>query len=396
VSVVRRILPLPAPGETTFLAGILRSESVGGLLALSAALIALVWANSPADSAYHSFVGYDIGPLDVEQWGAEGALTLFFFVAGLEVKREFVVGSLRRPADALVPVTAAVCGVALPALLYLVINVSASAGRPAGWAIPSATDIAFALAVLSVVGSRLPASLRAFLLTLAVVDDLVVIAIIAVVFTDEIHLPDLVVALALAALWALLQRMRIGAVWLYVPLSVATWWFMHESGVHATIAGVLLGLLTRARRDPGEDESPAERIEHRLTPVSAGLAVPFFALVSAGVSVAGGGVLLHDPVVIGVVVGLVLGKPIGVLGGTYLVTRLTRAELNEDLTWTQMLGVAQLAGIGFTVSLLVSGLSFSGAEADAAKVGVLGASVIAAVLGSLVLRLQAAGQRRTT
>jgi NhaA family Na+:H+ antiporter len=396
VSVVRRILPLPAPGETTFLAGILRSESVGGLLALSAALIALVWANSPADSAYHSFVGYDIGPLDVEQWGAEGALTLFFFVAGLEVKREFVVGSLRRPADALVPVTAAVCGVALPALLYLVINVSASAGRPAGWAIPSATDIAFALAVLSVVGSRLPASLRAFLLTLAVVDDLVVIAIIAVVFTDGIHLPDLVVALALAALWALLQRMRIGAVWLYVPLSVATWWFMHESGVHATIAGVLLGLLTRARRDPGEDESPAERIEHRLTPVSAGLAVPFFALVSAGVSVAGGGVLLHDPVVIGVVVGLVLGKPIGVLGGTYLVTRLTRAELNEDLTWTQMLGVAQLAGIGFTVSLLVSGLSFSGAEADAAKVGVLGASVIAAVLGSLVLRLQAAGQRRTT
>jgi NhaA family Na+:H+ antiporter len=396
VSVVRRILPLPAPGETTFLAGILRSESVGGLLALSAALIALVWANSPADSAYHSFVGYDIGPLDVEQWGAEGALTLFFFVAGLEVKREFVVGSLRRPADALVPVTAAVCGVALPALLYLVINVSASAGRPAGWAIPSATDIAFALAVLSVVGSRLPASLRAFLLTLAVVDDLVVIAIIAVVFTDGIHLPDLVVALALAALWALLQRMRIGAVWLYVPLAVATWWFMHESGVHATIAGVLLGLLTRARRDPGEDESPAERIEHRLTPVSAGLAVPFFALVSAGVSVAGGGVLLHDPVVIGVVVGLVLGKPLGVLGGTYLVTRLTRAELNEDLTWTQMLGVAQLAGIGFTVSLLVCGLSFSGAEADAAKVGVLGASVIAAVLGSLVLRLQAPGQRRTT
>jgi NhaA family Na+:H+ antiporter len=396
VSVVRRILPLPAPGETTFLAGILRSESVGGLLALSAALIALVWANSPADSAYHSFVGYDIGPLDVEQWGAEGALTLFFFVAGLEVKREFVVGSLRRPADALVPVTAAVCGVALPALLYLVINVSASAGRPAGWAIPSATDIAFALAVLSVVGSRLPASLRAFLLTLAVVDDLVVIAIIAVVFTDGIHLPDLVVALALAALWALLQRMRIGAVWLYVPLAVATWWFMHESGVHATIAGVLLGLLTRARRDPGEDESPAERIEHRLTPVSAGLAVPFFALVSAGVSVAGGGVLLHDPVVIGVMVGLVLGKPLGVLGGTYLVTRLTRAELNEDLTWTQMLGVAQLAGIGFTVSLLVSGLSFSGAEADAAKVGVLGASVIAAVLGSLVLRLQAPGQRRTT
>jgi len=396
VSVVRRILPLPAPGETTFLAGILRSESVGGLLALSAALVALVWANSPADTAYHSFLGYDIGPLDIEHWGSEGALTLFFFVAGLEVKREFVVGSLRRPADALVPVTAAVCGVAVPAVLYLVINVSASSGRPGGWAIPSATDIAFALAVLSVVGSRLPASLRAFLLTLAVVDDLVVIAIIAVVFTDDTHVPDLVAALALAAAWAMLQRMRVGAAWLYVPLAVASWWFMHESGVHATIAGVLLGLLTRARRDPGENESPAERLEHRLTPVSAGLAVPFFALVSAGVSVAGGGVLLRDPVVIGVLVGLVMGKPIGVLGGTYLVTRLTRAELNEDLTWTQMVGVAQLAGIGFTVSLLVSDLSFTGSEADAAKAAVLGASVVAAVLGSLVLRRQAPRQRRTT
>jgi len=388
VSVVRRILPLPAPGETTFLASILRSESVGGLLALSAAVVALVWANSPAESAYHSFVGFDLGPLDIEHWGSEGALTLFFFVAGLEVKREFVVGSLRRPADALVPVTAAVCGVAVPALLYLVINVSASSGRPDGWAIPSATDIAFALAVLSVIGSRLPASLRAFLLTLAVVDDLVVIAIIAVAFTDEIRVPDLVVALALVALWAMLQRMRVGAVWLYVPVAVAAWWFMQESGVHATIAGVLLGLFTRVRRDPGEDESPAERLEHRLIPVSAGLAVPFFALVSAGVSVAGGGVLLHDPVVIGVLVGLVLGKPIGILGGTFLVTRLTRAELNEDLTWSQMVGVAQLAGIGFTVSLLVSDLSFAGPEADAAKVGVLGASVVAALLGSLTLTRQ--------
>jgi Na+:H+ antiporter, NhaA family len=388
VSVVRRILPLPAPGETTFLAGILRSESVGGLLAVSAAVVALVWANSPVDSAYHSFVGYDIGPLDIEHWGAEGALTLFFFVAGLEVKREFVVGSLRRVADALVPVTAAVCGVAVPALLYLVVNLSASSGRPDGWAIPSATDIAFALAVLSVVGSRLPSSLRAFLLTLAVVDDLMVIAIIAVVFTDEIHVPELVVALALAALWSVLQQRRVDAAWLYLLLAVATWWFMHESGVHATIAGVLLGLLTRVRRDPGEDESPAERLEHRLTPVSAGLAVPFFALVSAGVSVSGGGVLLHDPVVIGVLVGLVLGKPIGVLGGTYLVTRLTRAELNEELTWTQMVGVAQLAGIGFTVSLLVADLSFAGSEADAAKAGVLGASLVAAVLGSLTLTRQ--------
>jgi NhaA family Na+:H+ antiporter len=386
VSVVRRILPLPAPGETTFLTDILRSETVGGLLALGAALVALIWANSPADSAYHSFVGLEVGPLDLEHWGADGALTLFFFVAGLELKREFVVGSLRRPADALVPVTAAICGVAVPALLYLAVNVGASSGRPGGWAIPAATDIAFALAVLSVVGSNLPVSLRAFLLTLAVVDDLVVITIIAVVFTDTVHVVDLVVALALVAVWAGLQRARVDRGWIYLPIAVAAWWFMHESGVHATIAGVLLGLLTRVRRDPGEHHAPAERLEHRLTPVSASLAVPFFALVSAGVPVSGGGSLLRDPVVIGVLVGLVVGKPLGVLGGTYVVTRLTRAELNEELRWSQMVGVSLLAGIGFTVSLLVADLSFSGHEADAAKVGVLAASFVAAVLGALVLR----------
>ncbi len=392
MSVVRRILPLQTPGETRFVTGILRSEAVGGLLALAAALVALVWANSPADASYHSFISFDLGPLDLEQWGADGALTLFFFVAGLELKREFVIGSLRRPADALVPVTAAVCGVAVPALLYLVVNLSASSGRPGGWAIPAATDIAFALAVLSVVGSNLPVSLRAFLLTLAVVDDLVVIVIIAVVFTDTVHVPDLVIALLLAVVWAVLQHLRVRSGWIYLALAVAAWWFMHESGVHPTVAGVLLGLLTRVRRDPGEDHSPAEQLEHRLSPVSAGLAVPFFALVSAGVPISGGGSLLHDPIVIGVLIGLVVGKPVGVLGGTYLVTRLTRAELNEDLTWGQMLGVSMLAGIGFTVSLLVSDLTFTGAEADAAKTAVLAASVIAALLGAFVLRRRASAQ----
>jgi NhaA family Na+:H+ antiporter len=386
VSVVRRILPLPAPGETTFLTGVLRSEPAGGLMALVAAMVALAWANSPADASYHSFLGLDLGPLDLEHWGADGALTLFFFVAGLELKREFVVGSLRRPADALVPVTAAVCGVLVPAALFLLVNLTAADGRPGGWAIPSATDIAFALAVLAVVGSHLPHPLRAFLLTLAVVDDLVVIVIIALVFTSTVHPVDLALALALAGLWAVLQRLRISGGWLLRPIAVATWWFMHESGVHATIAGVLLGLLTRVRRDPGEERSPAERLEHRLSPVSAALAVPFFALVSAGVPVTGGGTLARDPVVVGVVVGLVVGKPLGVLGGTYAVTRFTRAELNEELTWAQMVGVALLAGIGFTVSLLVSDLSFSGHEADAAKIGVLTASVVSALLGALTLR----------
>lgn len=382
----RQVLPSPAPGEVSFVSDLLRSEVVGGLLALAAAVVAVVWANSPYDAAYHSFITFDAGPLDLEHWGADGALTLFFFVAGLEVKREFVVGSLSRPADALVPVSAALCGVAVPALLYLVVNLTASAGEPDGWAIPAATDIAFALAVLAVVGSHLPPALRAFLLTLAVVDDLVVITIIAIVFTDEVHVGDLAIALVLAVVWAILQWRRFTLWPVYVVLAVATWWFMHESGVHATIAGVVLGLLTRVRRDPGEEHAPAETFEHHLAPISTLVAVPFFALVSAGVPLSGGTHLLTDPIAIGVVVGLVLGKPLGVLGGTFLVTRFTHAELNEDLTWRQMLGVATLAGIGFTVSLLVAELSFTGDDRNSAKAAVLTASVVAALLGALVLR----------
>jgi Na+:H+ antiporter, NhaA family len=386
VSVVRRILPTPEPGEVGYVSDLLRSEVTGGLLALTAAVVAVVWANSPWDASYESFVSFQLGPLDLHHWGADGALTLFFFVAGLELKREFVVGSLRRPADAAVPVAAALCGVAVPALLYTLVNVVAPNGHTGGWAIPAATDIAFALAVLAVVGSHLPPALRAFLLTLAVVDDLVVIAIIALVFTNGVHVLDLLVALALAGVWWVLQRLRLRPWPVYLVIAVAGWWFMHESGVHATIEGVLLGLLTRVRRDEGEAHAPAESMEHALAPISSTVAVPFFALVTAGVSLSGGGSLLHDPVVIGVVVGLVLGKPLGVLSGTFLVTRFTHAELNEDITWSQLVGVAVLAGIGFTVSLLVAELSFTGAQADAAKAAVLAASVIAALLGSLTLR----------
>ena len=253
MSVVRRVLPPPEPSETRFLSDLLRSEALGGMLALTAAVVAVVWANSPWDASYHAMISRQLGPLDLEHWGADGALTLFFFVAGLELKREFVVGSLRRPSDAAVPVAAALCGVAVPAIFYTVVNVIAPDGQTGGWAIPAATDIAFALAVLSVVGTHLPASLRAFLLTLAVVDDLVVILIIAVVFTDVVHVADLILALGLAVVWAVLQRFRVRAWLIYLMIAVAGWWFMHESGVHATIDGVLLGLLTRVRRDPGEE-----------------------------------------------------------------------------------------------------------------------------------------------
>ena len=250
--------------------------------------MAVLWANSPWGDAYQDLRHLQLGPLDVEHWAADGALTLFFYLAGLELKREFLVGSLRRPRDAMVPIVAAVAGVATPAAIYTLVNL-VGGGDLRGWAIPAATDIAFALAVLAVVGSALPSQLRAFLLTLAIVDDLVVILIIALFYTSALSLVPLLVAVGLLGVFAVLQRIR-GESWLwYVPLSVAIWWFMHESGIHATIAGVAMGLLTRVRLDPGEAHSPAERLEYTLTPLSAGVAVPFFALMSAGVVISGGG-----------------------------------------------------------------------------------------------------------
>jgi len=382
---VQRLFPDLEPGERTFLGDLFREETVGGALALLAAAVAVLWANSAWGDSYRSLIHLELGPLDVHHWAADGALTLFFFVAGLELKREFVVGSLRRLSDAVVPVMAAACGVAVPALVYLAVNLTGSGGEPGGWAIPSATDIAFALAVLAVVGSNLPASLRAFLLTMAVVDDLIVIVVIAAFYTEQLDLGALAVAGVCFVVWAVAQHFRISTPLLYLPLAVAAWWFTHESGVHATIAGVVLGLLTRVRPDPDEHHSPAENLEHRLAPLSSSLAVPFFALASAGVVIAGGSRLYADPVVIGVVLGLVLGKPLGVFGGAMLVTRFTHAELNDDLSWRDIVGVAILAGVGFTVSLLVADLSFGGGEADAAKTAVLVGSLFSALLGALVL-----------
>ena len=380
----RLVFADPSLDESTFLGDLLRREAFGGGVALVAAAVALVWANSPWGPSYDGLRELQIGPLDLEHWAADGALAIFFFVAGLELKREFVVGSLRRPADAAVPMVAALCGVAVPAAIFLLVN-SGPAGSPEGWAIPAATDIAFALAVLAVVGSNLPTALRAFLLTLAVVDDLVVVLIIAVFYTESLHL----VALGLAAIaclaWLVLQHLRVRSPLVYVPLAVLTWWLVHESGVHATIAGMALGLLTRVRPDPDEEHSPAERLEHLLDPLSSVVAVPFFALLSAGVVLDAGSGLVSDPVVIGVVLGLVLGKPIGVFGGAFLVTRLTRAQLNDDLGWRDIGGVAMLAGVGFTVALLVSDLSFTGDTLTAAKTAVLAGSLVSAVLGALAL-----------
>ena len=259
--------------------------------------------------------------------------------------------------------------------------------RDSGWAIPSATDIAFALAVLAVVGSALPTQLRAFLLTLAVVDDLIVIMIIAAFYSSSVQWLPLLASLGLVAVYAGLQRLRIRTSIVYLPLVIAAWWFMHESGVHATIAGVLLGLSTRVLPDDSELRSPAERLEHRLVPISSGVAVPFFALMSAGVAVGFDADLVTNPVFLGVLAGLLIGKPVGVLLGTWTVLRFTKAEFDDDISWRDLIGIAVLAGVGFTVSLLVSDLAFQDATGDVAKAGVLvGSMLTGLVAGAILMR----------
>ncbi|GAA0571356.1 Na+/H+ antiporter NhaA [Kribbella sandramycini] len=377
----RQMFPRILPRERAVLADTLRTETTGGLLLLAATVVALVWANSPWQDGYHHLRELPLGPLTVEAWASDGALAIFFYLAGLELKRELVVGSLSKLSEAVLPVAAAISGMVLPAIIYLGVNLLADDGKPHGWAVPTATDIAFALAVLAIVGSHLPNALRAFLLTLAVVDDFGAILVIAVFFSHGFHLWSLLASVALIAVWYVLQRRNIRTPFLYVPIAIAAWWFMHESGVHATIAGVALGLVTRVES--------AERIDDRLRPWSAGVAVPVFALFAAGVTLSGDAVrqLLTDPVAIGIAAGLLAGKALGVFGGSWLTARFTRAELNSDLAWRDVGAVSVLAGIGFTVALLIAQLAFAGdvAQVERAKAAVLIASVLAALIASALL-----------
>ncbi|WP_406405782.1 Na+/H+ antiporter NhaA [Streptomyces sp. NBC_01643] len=389
--VILGLLPWP---ERQAVAEALRTETVGGLVLLAAAVIALVWANSPWSEAYERIRDFYFGvpalglDLSVGHWTADGLLALFFLVAGIELKREFVVGELHTPATAALPVVAAVCGMAVPAALYA-LTATIGGGSLEGWAVPMATDIAFALAVLAVISTHLPAALRAFLLTLAVVDDLGAILIIAVFFTSDLDFWALGGAFAGLVVFHALQRFRVRGWWWYAPLGIATWALMYNSGVHATVAGVAMGLILRATRDKGEDTVPAARVSHLLHPVSAGVAVPLFALFAAGVGVSAGALrhVFTDPEPLGVVVALVAGKILGIFLGTYLAARFTRARLNPDLAWADVFGLATLAGIGFTVALLIGELAFpAGAEAEHIKAAVLVGSLIAAALAAVLLR----------
>ena len=394
---IRRIFTRSSWPEASEVAQALRTETVGGVLLLLGVVVAMVMANTRLHDAYERITTYELGPhfahlnVPLHSWAGDGLLAIFFFVAGLELKRELVVGDLRDPGKAVLPVVAAASGVVLPALIYLAVVGSRSDLRT-GWAIPTATDIAFALAVLAIVGTHLPSALRAFLLTLAVVDDLIAIVIIAIVYTSTLSVWPLIGAMAPLAAFGFLTHRRITAWWVLVPLALATWILVHASGVHATVAGVLLGLVVPVKCRADERHSVGERFEHAIRPISAGIAVPLFAFFSSGVPITGDALsrAVRDRVTLAIALALVVGKPIGVFLGTWLVARFTRAALAEDLSWSDIFGIALLAGIGFTVSLLIGDLAFGvGSPHDnAVKVAVLGSSLIASMLASVVLRLR--------
>lgn len=401
------IPPRVSPSEKSRFLSLFRSETMGGVMLVFAAVIAITWANSPWAESYFALketrVGFEALHLDLTlgSWASDGLLAIFFFTVGLELKREFVAGDLRNFSKAIVPISAAVGGVILPAFVYIAV-VLANPDFVNGWAIPTATDIAFAVAVLALIGSKMPSALRIFLLTLAVVDDLIAITIIALFFSDDINYLWLLASFVVIGIYGFIAQyyrklfaLRATAAWtILFPIGIVAWAFMHASGIHATISGVLLAftvpVLVRKEWATKDNSDLASQFEHRFGPLSSGFAVPIFAFFSAGVAVGGLDgfvVALQSPVTIGVVVALVAGKPIGITLTSWLMTRLGPVRLDPEIKWIDLFGVGILAGIGFTVSLLIAELSFdpSSAEYANAKIGILVASVIASAFAALIL-----------
>lgn len=358
-----------------------RLESAASIVLLLATVAALLAANSPAGDTYESLLKHSVGAshLSIHGFVNDGLMAIFFLLVGLEVKREFLNGELRSMRRALLPVLAALGGVVTPALLYFALNVSGPGAR--GWGVPIATDVAFSLAVLGAF-RRIPVGLKVFLVALAIVDDIAGVVVIAVVYTRHLRLEYLEIAAALFAVclllnWGGAMRMRF-----YVPVGIALWWAMYMSGVHPTTAGILFALGIPAGE--GESESAAERLENHLHPwVSFGI-VPLFALVNADISLRGvnADALLH-PIFLGVLIGLLIGKPVGITLFSWIAVRLRIAELPNEVNWKQLHAVAWLGGIGFTVSIFIAGLAFDTEEQyTLARIAVLAASVFAAAIGA--------------
>lgn len=367
-------------------------EAAGGVVLLVAAVAALVWANSPAAAGYEALwhLRLTVGPApvavteDLRHWVNDGLMALFFFVVGLEIKRELVVGELRDRRAAVLPALAALGGVVVPAVLFLAVVGGGPEAR--GWGVPLATDIAFAVGVLALLGPRVPAGVKLFLLSVAIVDDIIAVGVIAVAYTDTLEPGWLLAALGGLVAVAVMRRAGVTPVAAYAPVGVFVWCATLHSGVHATIAGVVLGLMTPAR--PVGGRAVLDDLQHRLHPITAFAVVPLFALANAGVDLRGGAVgeAVDSPVARGVVLGLLVGKVAGIGGVTWLALRLRVGVLPTGMPLRLVWGVAALAGIGFTVSLFITDLAYTDpALVTQAKVGIFTASTVAAVLGSALL-----------
>jgi NhaA family Na+:H+ antiporter len=383
----------------SFLQAFLQSEALGGYVLMAAALAALIIANSPAAPLYFDVLGaklgFHTGPVLLKEtvlhWINDGLMAVFFLLVGLEIKREVLDGQLRGAARIVLPGIAALGGMLVPALIYVLVNL----GNPdtlRGWAIPAATDIAFALGILALLGSRVPTSLKIFLTALAILDDLGAIVIIALFYTSQLKVFALIMAGALLACLFCLNRAGVLRLTPYLLIGAVLWYFVLKSGVHATLAGVALALTIPLRpRNAGQPQahSPLHDLEHALHKPVALLIVPVFGFANAGVSFAGMGLdSLAQPVPLGVALGLFLGKQLGVFGFAWLAIKTGVASLPRHASFTQLYGVALLCGIGFTMSLFIGALAFTdAATVDATKIGVLTGSLASAVAGFLLLRL---------
>jgi NhaA family Na+:H+ antiporter len=370
----------------------LDSEAAGGIVLMFAAALALIVANSPLSGVYFDALHAYVGPLSVSHWINDGLMAVFFLLVGLEIKREVLDGQLSTWPRRILPGIAAAGGMVVPALIYVAINVDNPAALR-GWAIPTATDIAFALGVLSLLGNRVPASLKVFLTALAIIDDLGAVIIIALFYTSGLALGYLAGAFAVLALLVVLNRMGVLTLWPYMLLGLALWFLVLESGVHATLAGVALALTIPLRRSAGIEHdieaSPLHRLEHGLHGIVPFVIVPLFGFANAGVSFAGMTLgALVEPLTLGVALGLVAGKLIGVFGTSWIAIRSGLADMPANAGWSHLAGTAFLCGIGFTMSLFIGLLAFDDpALQDATKVGILTGSIVAALLGAAVMLL---------
>jgi Na+:H+ antiporter, NhaA family len=388
-----RIFSRVSKGQSKWLRTALQNETTGGILLLAAALVAIIWASIDY-SSYSQIKEFKFGPTEINlelslgKWAADGLLAIFFFVAGLELKHELTHGSLREKSIAAVPIAAAIGGMVVPALIFAAFNANQSSS--AGWGIPMATDIAFALAVLAVAGRSLPIELRAFLLTLAVVDDLGAILVIAVFYTAQLNVVSLFAAIGALAFFGVLQKRNVKGWFVYLPLAALIWYLVHESGIHATVAGVAMGLLMNLKQ--------SDRAMHTIHPISAGLAVPVFAFFTAGVFIEGISItdVTSSPIALGIILGLVIGKPIGVVGVAWLMARFTKASLNSNLSWWDVATIGTLSGVGFTVSLLINELAFKESDqmSSMGTLAVLIASTTAAVLAVIALQIRKKARAR--